>query len=287
MAEPDPEMAPDGAPQSSVGRLIARVRAHPVVAVAVAIVGVGTFAISVENVVVWTRERAQEIANPNAAEYEALETLDLDTRLEFFEANFGTAKSVYDLCEEALLCPEGEQSPPVMYLHETDDLAVRAAFEGEQLQMYAVTLRSDALAPEMQWLDWPLGRLGEVSFAEALNNVETVAEPTDLEIFMGPQAVAYAEVVAAGAPAQYRGLVLAHAPDGYSGPGTSFDTDAGFQLAESQGAGAPDDPEVAERFRSGTTPNTFGEFRDDGGTVGSHMNEAQQVIPLLFVGTEF
>ncbi len=283
MVEPDDESATD----SSVRRMIDRVKAHPVVVLAVAVVGVGAFAISVENVVVWTQDRVQGITNPYAADYEALETLDLDTRLEFFEANFGTARSVYDLCDEALECPEGEQDPPLMYLHETDDLAVRAVFEGEQLQMYAVTLSSDKLSPEMEWLDWGLGSLGDVTFAEALEAIETVAEPTDAEIFMGPQAVAYAEVVAAGAPARYRGLLLAHAPGGYSGPGTSFDTDSGFLLAESQGTELPANPAVAERFRAATTPNTFGEFRDDGGIIGDVMNEAQQVIPLLFVGTEF
>ena len=79
---------------------------------------------------------------------------------------------------------------------------------------------------------------------------------------------------------------MAHAPAGYSGPGTSFDADAGLQIAASQAQGQPPDAAVLDQFRSGTTPNTFGEFRDDGGTVGALLHEAQDVVALLFVGTE-
>lgn len=276
----------DGPPEGALQRSINQIKAHPMIILAVAVVGVGGFMIKAEDVFVWGRDKVETVVNPHLAEYEALQTLDLDTRLEYFESNFGTAKAVYDLCEETLACPEEQGGDLRMYIHETDDLAVRAVFEDEQLEMYTYTLMSDKLSPELEWLDWTLGQLGETSFAEAIDEVEPVDEPTDSEIFMGPQAVAYAEVIAGGAPAQYRGMLLAHAPDGYSGPGTSFDTDAGFQIAEAQIQEQPPAPAVVERFRSSTTPNTFGEFRDDGGAVGVLLHEAQELIPLLFVGTE-
>jgi hypothetical protein len=240
--------------------------------------GTTSFAIKAEDVFTWGRDKLYAISNPHAAEYAALETLDLDTRLEFFEDNFGTAKSVFDLCSEALVCPEDGGDELRMYIHETDDLAIRAVFDDEQLEMYAVTLMSDTLSPAMNWLDWDLGDLGQVTFDEALDTVETIQEPTDYEIFLGPQATAYAEVVAAGAPANYRGLLLGWAPDGYAAEGMAFDLDSAH-------AGL-DDLGVLAEFRSGTKPNTFGEFRDDGGAVGNLLHEAGELIPLLFVGTE-
>lgn len=273
-------------PVGALKRRVDRLKAHPLIAVSATVVALGAFLINAEGVFVWGREKVNVVVNPNSADYQALQTLDLDTRLEYFEANFGTARAVYDLCEEALICSDEHEGDPRMYLHATDDVVIRAVFHDEQLQMYAVTLMSDKLAPEIEWLDVPLGRLGEVSFAEALDGVDGIDGPTDLEIFMGPQATAYAEVVAAGAPAQYRGLLLAHAPAGYSGPGTSFDTDAALQMSESQLKELAPAAGTVDQFRSSSTPNTFGEFRDDGGTVGVLMREAQNAVPLLFIGTE-
>ena len=282
MVDRQTERPPEGALKRSIDRL----RAHSMIVLATAVVAIGAFIIKAEDVFVWGREKVDAVVNPNSAEYEALQTLELDTRLEYFEANFGTARAVYDLCEEALVCADEAEGDPRMYVHETDDVAIRAVFQDEQLEMYAVTLMSDRLSPDVEWLDWPLGRLGEMTFAEALDAVETLDVPTHLEVFMGPQAVAYAEVVAAGATVQYRGLLLAHAPEGFSGPGTSFDTDAALQVSESQVKEQPPAPDVVDQFRSSTTPNTFGEFRDDGGPVGVLLHEAQNAIPLLFVGTE-
>lgn len=273
-------------PKGTLKRGIDQLQAQPLIVIVAAVVGIGAFMITAEDVFVWVREKINAVVNPNSTEYQALQTLDLDTRLEYFEANFGTARAVYDLCEDALVCADEGEDDPRMYVYGTDDVVVRAVFQDEQLEMYAVTLMSDELAPEVEWLDWRLGRLGEASFAEALDNVASIVGPTDLEVFMGPQSVAYAEVVAGGAPARYRGLLLAHAPNGYSGPGTSFDTDSALQISESQVEEQPPAPDVVDKFRSSTTPNTFGEFRDDGGAVGALLHEAQNAIPLLFVGTE-
>jgi hypothetical protein len=40
-----------------------------------------------------------------------------------------------------------------------------------------------------------------------------------------------------------------------------------------------------DRFRSGSAPDTFGEFRDDG-YVGNLMHESENAISLLHLGTE-
>jgi hypothetical protein len=137
----------------------------------------------------------------------------------------------------------------------------------------------------MEWLDYDLGRLGKVTIAEALAAADSV-EPTDTAIFMGPQATAYADVVSVGAPGRYRGLLLAWAPDGFGGPEMVFDLDSGRALVEAEINGQRPDPAVLATFRSGTTPNTFGEFRDDGGYIGNLVREANDLILLLFVGTE-
>lgn len=267
-------------------RAVDRVKRHSVVFFIVTFVTLGAFAIKAEEVVVWARDKVNVVANPHADEYAALKTLDLDTRLEFFEDKFGTARSVFDLCKESVACPDMQGNTLRMFIHETDDVQVRAVFDGEQLKMYAITLMSDELSPPIEWLDWDMGELGKLSFAKALDAVETVDEPTDAEIFLGPQASAYAEVVPGGAPAQYRGLFLAHAPGGYSGLKSSFDLDSGRELQEAQDLGRPPDPTTLMRFRSGSTPNTFGEFRDDGGAVALLLHEAGDLIPMLFLGTE-
>ena len=182
MIEREAERPRGGALKRGINRL----KEHPLVAFAIAVVGIGAFMIQAEDVITWGREKVDVIVNPNSAEYEALTTLDLDTRLEYFESNFGTAKAVYDLCRESIACTEEqENNPPRMYVHETDDVVIRAVFQDEQLEMYAITLMSDTLSPDVDWLDWPLGQLGEISFAEALDGVETVEGPTDVEIFMG------------------------------------------------------------------------------------------------------
>lgn len=272
--------------EGAVKRRLDRFKTLPAIIIVTAVVTFGAFMMKAEDVFNWGREKVEAVVSPNSAEYDALRTLDLDTRLKYFEENFGTARAVYDLCEEAVVCADEGEGDPLMYVHETEDVVVRAVFHDDQLEMYAYTLMSDQLSPEVEWLDWSLGRLGEMSFAGALDGVETLNGPTDLEVFMGPQAVAYAEVVAAGAPAQYRGLLLAHAPDGYAGPKSSFDTDAAQQVSDAQVKERSPAPGVVDQFRSSTTPNTFGEFRDDGGTVGTHLHEAGNAIPLLFVGTE-
>jgi hypothetical protein len=265
-------------------RWVERFKNHPVpylIGVALALAAAVSQANTIYSDV---RDAVSDFRNPHAAEYEALKTLDLDSRPEFFEANFGTAKSVFDLCgEPAIPCPQPVPTSLRVYVHETDDLAIRAVFDGERLAAYAVTLMSPELSPPMQWLGNELGDLGEVTFDQALDAVETPVEPTDVAIFMGPRSSAYAEVVAVGAPGQYRGLLLGVAPDGRGD--LAFDLDSAHDLDASLRGDEPLDPVVVDRFRSGSAPDTFGEFRDDG-YVGNLMHESENAISLLHLGTE-
>jgi hypothetical protein len=52
----------------------------------------------------------------------------------------------------------------------------------------------------------------------------------------------------------------------------ALDSDSGSKLS---------DKAVLENFRSGTTPNPYGEFRDNGEYVGRLLQEADTVISLL------
>jgi hypothetical protein len=105
-----------------------------------------------------------------------------------------------------------------------------------------------------------------------------------VSVFLGPQSVAYTEVVSVGAPGRYRGL-LAWAPDGYGGAELSFHLDSGGELALTP-VDMPYDPALLAWFRSGATPNTYGEFRDDEGYVGTLVQEADDLMALLYLGTE-
>lgn len=280
MADPQEDYTPG----PGLRRTIDHIKGHPVIyAIGAAIAGL-IFVFNATDALTRAKDVVTGLRNPHAAEYAALETLDLDTRLEFFEDNFGTAKSVFDLCQDGT-CPQPAPESLRMYIHETDDLAIRAVFDGDRLELYLVTLMSPELSPVMEWQGYDLGRLGNVTLAEALAAANSI-EPTDSAIFMGPQSTAYADVVSVGAPGRYRGLLLAWAPDGYGGPEMAFDLDSGRMLVEAEINGVAPDPAALATFRSATTPNTYGEFRDDGGYVGSLVQEANDLIPLLFVGTE-
>ena len=99
-----------------------------------------------------------------------------------------------------------------MFVHETEEMTVRAVFDGDSLEMYAVTLMNDTLSPSVNWL-------GQQDFR--------------------------------------------------------LDWDSASELARTDTEEGPYDPVMVERFRSASNPNTYGEFRDDGGYG--------QVVRKLFV----
>jgi hypothetical protein len=173
----------------------------------------------------------------------------------------------------------GDQAVTIS-MYESDLVAVRALYVESSLDWYAVTLLNDELEPPMTWLGHELGAQGRVTYSEALKVPDV--EPTDVDMFLGPQSSAYVEIVAAGAPADYRGLLLASAPTGWSGEG-SFDRESAEAIVQLNEA--PYDSQVAEPFRSNSRPNTFGEFLDDGGIVSQLARAAEFNRVLLFTFT--
>ncbi|WP_353810505.1 ETEC_3214 domain-containing protein [Agromyces sp. SYSU T00194] len=274
---------------SAVTRWIDAAKKHPLIAVP-------AFALFLFGLVVGAIQAQQQVATwvgawlePHAELFDALAQVDLDSTEAYFANNVGEVKSVYDLCEQFAQCPEGYDEDLRLVVHEGEGVTVRAIFEGEQLEFYAITIMEEGITPEMSWLGHDLGKLGEVTFAEAFA-VPGLDAPTHALLFMGPQSVAYGEGFAGGAPANYRGLFLGWAPDGYAGEGMSFDLDGAsdvqavtFDLMTAE-TGEVYGEELA-RFRAGTTPNTFGEFRDDGGFVAGFV--MQEPTRVLYLGTEF
>lgn len=258
---------PDATEKSGtdVAGAIERLKRHPVIAVTLALVALVSFTLTVTDQ--FTRIRGWFAVEPNP-----LASLELDSRPAFLEQHFGVAKRAVDLCKE-IACPGNAPDNLRMYVHETNGITLRAVFQGESLELYAVTVNRADVTPEMKWLGHDLGHLGKATFSEILNRAKATT-PTDTALFMGARSVAYAEVFAPGAPGHYRGLLLAWAPDGYGGQGMRFDLDSAHELREGNAA-------ALARFRSGTTPNTFGEFRDDGGYVGEMVTDADQLIKLL------
>lgn len=212
-----------------------------------------------------------------AVELDALASLDLDITPDFFEQNIGVPKVSVDPCA-SMTC---EGIPPDtlrLVIHEGEYATVRAMFDRDRLAFYAVTATVDDLLLDMKWLGHELGTLGQVSFADALA-VTPVPEPTEAEIRKLARSLAYAETLAAGPKSDYRGLYLAYAPYGVQGGGVGFDVEAADALSSSTVL----DPEVLREFRESSTPNTFGEFRDDGPVAA--MIKAD-LISMLYMGTD-
>jgi hypothetical protein len=263
-----------------VTRTVERIKQHPVVAAIAALVALFAFFNTVAELYERFSSTAQELINPHEEDYKKLAELDLGVTPAYLKEWLGEPRRSSDLCLELPCPPDVDDQAVTISMYESDLVAVRALYVGPSLDWYAVTLLSDELRPQMTWLGHELGSQGEVTYSDALQ-VPGV-EPTDVDMFLGPQASSYVEIVAVGAPADYRGLLLASAPTGWSGAG-SFDresADAVTPLNE-----APYDSHAAEPFRSNSRPNTFGEFLDDGGIVSQLARDAEFNRVLLFTFT--
>lgn len=267
---------------SRVHDTIERLKKHPVLSVILfssALIG----AVAVLwGAVVSSGDLMSDIIDPNKEQYAALDAIDLDVRLEFFEENFGTAKSVVNACEHVDPCPNTGTESPQLYIFETGEVVVRALFEGNSLRAYLVTTRVDSFNPDVTWLGHDLGKLGQASIAEML--AVPAIQPTDTSVFSGPRSMSYAEVFAAGAPARYRGLILAWSPEGSQ---TDLDVDAAQEVAIRSLQEEDTVPaDTLSRLRENTVPNTFGEFRDDG-RVGEWLHSAEVARSFLHVKVDF
>ena len=274
-----PEPEPGGpARQHPVARAIDGAKRHPVVLIATTVVAVLVFFGTVSDVFGQVTGAVTGAVNPHQQDYEHLEQIELGVTQQYLAERLGTARRSIDLCKEIPCPPEATGRTLTMNLYQSEFVAVRALFEDSGLEWFAITLLSDDLNPPMKWLGHDLGALGDVTFAQALEAAEE--EPTDVDMFLGPQSTAYVEVVAAGAPGDYRGLLLASAPDGWSG---DFERDAADAVERMNDA--PYDPAVAGPFRSASQPNTYGEFLDDGGVVSVLARDPEFDRVLLYVFT--
>ncbi|TWF79580.1 hypothetical protein FHX44_115513 [Pseudonocardia hierapolitana] len=274
-----PEPEPGGpARQHPVARAIDSAKRHPVVLIATTVVAVLVFFGTVSDVFGRVTGAVTGVVNPHQQDYEHLEQIELGVTPQYLAERLGTARRSIDLCKE-IPCPtEAAGRTLTMNLYQSEFVAVRALFEDSGLEWFAITLLSDDVNPPMKWLGHDLGALGDVTFAQALEAAQV--EPTDVDVFLGPESTAYVEVVAAGAPADHRGLLLAVAPDGWSG---DFERDAADVVERLNDA--PYDPAVAGPFRSASQPNTYGEFLDDGGTVSVLASDPEFDRALLYVFT--
>ncbi|GAA5121266.1 ETEC_3214 domain-containing protein [Pseudonocardia adelaidensis] len=274
-----PEPEPDGpARQHPVARAIDRAKRHPVVLIASTVVAVLVFFGTVGDVFGRISGAVTGVVNPHRQDYEHLAQIELGVTPQYLEQRLGTARRSVDLCTEIPCPPEGAGEKLTMNLYQSESVAVRALFGDSGLEWFAITLLSGDVNPPMKWLDRDLGALGEVTFTEALEAAKV--EPTDADMFLGPQSTAYVEVVAAGAAGDHRGLILAFAPDGWSGEFERDAADAVEQLND-----ATYDPGVAAPFRSASQPDTYGEFLDDGGVVSVLAGDAEFDRGLLYVFT--
>jgi hypothetical protein len=275
MPEPEPE---GPARPQPVAQLIDRAKRHPVVLVVTTIVAVLVFLGTVGDVFGRISDTVRGVVNPHQPEYERIAQIELGVTPQYLEERLGTARRSADLCQETACPPEAADQNLTMNLYQSDFVAVRAIFADSSLKWYTITLLSDELSPPMTWLDHDLGALGEVTYAQALEAPDV--EPTDAAMFLGPRSTAYVEVVSEGAPAAGLGLILASAPDGWSG---EFDRNSADSVALLNDS--PFDPSVAGPFRAASQPNTFGEFLDDGGVVATLARDAQFDQMLLYVFT--
>ena len=258
-----------------VARTIDHAKRHPVVLAVSTLVAVLLFLGTVGDLYGRISGAVGGRLNPHQQEYERLAHIDLGVTPQFLEGRLGTPRRSVDLCREIRCPPEAAGQTFTMNLYRSDVVAVRALFAGSSLEWYTITVLSDDVQPPVRWLGHDLGALGEVTFAQALEVAEV--EPTDVQMHLGPQSSAYVEVVSGGAMADYRGLVLASAPDGW--PRAEFDRESA--KAFDPGEDAPYDPQVAAPFRSASQPDTFGEFVDGGGVVSVLAREASFTQVLL------
>ncbi|QCB94794.1 ETEC_3214 domain-containing protein [Cellulomonas shaoxiangyii] len=266
---------------SRVHARLQHLQQHPVLAVLLFSAGVIGAVGVVWGALSWGRDRYEDIAHPYAEQYAELERLDLDMRLEYFEDTFGVAKAVVDVCAVST-CPEPPPESLQLVVHETDEVVVRGLFAGNSMAAYLVTTTTDGFEPPVTWIDLDLGRLGTVTTAEVLDAVGAPLDG-DASVVRGTAWTAYADVLPGGAPASYRGLVLAWSPQG---TGTGYGLEASERLVAAQDA-SDEAARVAalDDLRATTTPNTYGEFRDDG-PLGAWLHDPAVVHDLLFVGSE-
>jgi hypothetical protein len=226
-----------------------------------------------------------EVTDPFREQKEAIDALALEQTVEYVNSKLGQPQQSEALCSEGLFCGKDTSRDLRLNIYRNEHYTVRAVFEANSLKFFAVTLRTDQFKPQIRWLDHELGFLGEVTYKQAYESVPAGVEPDAAMILLGPRSSSYAEVLAAGAPADYQGLVLAWAPDGYGK--LPWNVEGAQVLSAAQLSSNDQLPglDAAESFRTGSVPNTFGLFHDDG-FVGDLIHDPQNTISILYKGTD-
>lgn len=221
-------------------------------------------------------------ADPLQARKEAIDSLALEQSVEFVTSKLGVAQESHPLCKKISSCSQYESDEPLLNIYRDEHYTVRAVFDANSLNFFAVTTKSDQFKPQIRWL-YDLGGLGEFTYKEA--STADGIQPAAVKIHLGPRSTAYAEIVSVGAPGHYQGLMLGSAPDGYGK--LPWDIE-GAEALSAQQISTSDQQALlaaADSFRAASAPNTIGLFLDDGGTVSKLLHDPQNAISILYAGT--
>jgi hypothetical protein len=264
-----------------VGRRTKKHRLLVLLVLLVAVLAGGTVVGTVSGAIPGAARAALDASNPYRDEYGGLAALRIGIPADYVESLLGRADSVDRLCE-VVTCPtDASAATATVRVYRSEHAVVRAVFRNGILTAYLVTTTARDFTPRITWLGVDFGRLGRVTFEEVLPS-NGAPEPSDASVFPGPGTPSYAEVLMGGGPSRFRGFLLGSAPDGYRGAGMEWNADAARDLATWQRDNPVGglDPDVASGFRSGSMPNTFGAFRDDG-PLKDYFRDAENVRVLL------
>jgi hypothetical protein len=207
-------------------------------------------------------------------ERDAVTSLVLGDAISSVSGRLGEPRQSLDLCSE-IGCTPAEPHDPVLNIYRHEDYTVRAVFDGNKLEFYAVTREAESYKPHLKMpFDW--GSLGEFTYTDGIT-------PDDVDAFHR-RFPSYAEVKPLGSPGHDVGTVLGYTPDGYS-DNQSLYLD-GLSVLDSALSKQPvERVAAAELFRKGSKPNTQGIFRDDS-YVGNLLHSAQNARQIISAGAE-
>lgn len=217
---------------------------------------------------------AWAVITHNQREQDAVASLALGDAISSVSSRLGEPRQSMDLCSE-IGCKPTESHEPVLNIYRHEDYTVRAVFDGNKLEFYAVTRETERYKPHFKMpFDW--GELGEFTYKDGIT-------PDDVDAFHR-RFPSYAEVKPLGPAGHDLGTVLGFTPDGYSDKQSLYLE--GLSALDSALSKEPTERvAAAEPFREGSKPNTQGIFHDDG-YVGNLLHSAQNARQIISVGAE-
>ncbi|MFT3876354.1 MAG: hypothetical protein QM708_08035 [Propioniciclava sp.] len=202
--------------------------------------------------------------------------LHIDSDVEDVTAQLGAPAWTTDACEH-LDCT-AKTEPLELSVYQSQGLQIRVVTRRLRVVAFTVTALRKDVRPSVTWLDHNLGKLGQMTFADVYQVTSPPLEPTDTAVFKGPRDSIYVDIVSTGAPGDYQGLILALAPGVVTG-----DQFADYWWGVLPADGGELNLEALSGFRSGTSPDTFGVYMDDG-DIATLFGEADNVQTLLAAG---